>query len=178
MSPTSAPPFKPYYESESELIEVPLIQEPKLVRNIRVGPDFLRTRSIGVGVGFVTMQTEIDSEKPTQIVCLYSDRNRKYRKRYIKNKEKEAQKIETAEGKVTKIPKWIAVEEPKPDDEPEKDPDIDLKPLTWNQAQFDGFFEALKVHGPNFTKIATEIGSNRFITSVFFKRYAERHPFV
>ena len=52
--------------------------------------------------------------------------------------------------------------------------DDDLKPKQWTQVQYEMFFEALKEHGLNFTKIAESIGSNRFIVSTFFKLYSER----
>lgn len=61
--------------------------------------------------------------------------------------------------------------------EPNKYPDMDLRPLTWSKAMYEGFFEALKVHGPNFTKIAKEIGSTKLMVNVFFKRYSRRHPY-
>jgi hypothetical protein len=52
--------------------------------------------------------------------------------------------------------------------------DEDLMPSQWNKKQYVMFFDALKEHGLNFTKIAERIGSNRFIVSQFFKKYSER----
>lgn len=51
--------------------------------------------------------------------------------------------------------------------------DDDIKPKQWTQVQYEMFFEALKEHGLNFSKIADAIGSNRFIVSTFFKRYQQ-----
>jgi hypothetical protein len=50
---------------------------------------------------------------------------------------------------------------------------MELKPPQWTQVQYEMFFDALKQHGPNFTKIGEAIGSNRFIVGTFFKRYQQ-----
>lgn len=42
-------------------------------RNVRCGPDKVRTRSV-----------DVDANKPTQIVCRYSDSNMKHCKRHVK----------------------------------------------------------------------------------------------
>jgi len=44
---------------------------------------------------------------------------------------------------------------------------MELKPPQWTQVQYEMFFDALKQHGPNFTKIGEAIGSNRFIVGTW-----------
>lgn len=98
-----------------------------------------------------------------------SDTRKQRKKREIKRDEKTVEKIE----KIEKVEKSEKVEKEKSASQA-YDLEEDLKPKQWTQVQYEMFFEALKEHGLNFTKIAEAIGSNRFIVSTFFKQYSER----